>query len=666
MFNSGDMVFAKLKGYPYWPAEIKELISDESGKPIKHNVTFFGDGKTAIVKECDLYPYNENTKLTLGKTKTDNFRNKKLNEALFEAEKLYLSRLENSLVENNYFEDTENEHDKLELAAKIGSALLEENKILKEQNLRLEAKLTSFEAKIEDQLEREKQFTLESQTIYEENDRKLGQAINEYTKKIKDLEKETKLLKSKVGNSDETTLSNIRTANVSVQTVAPNVNQQSQPASNSPSLLNEVVQLKTKQRCMETLIKTMTAQIETILLNNNKLSGLQHTNDLLTDSDKIMLTENSQTCSKKPNTSLTNGNSKKAQTAENIQTCTKNLKNVWTETSTKEPLKNQGKTFQSISLQVAKAQEKLKKPEISLPAKVAKKKSTMKLSHGPPLHAKLKAEDESYYDFFLKHIDFYRTLKTVHPDCSLTFLDNAKGKTKTQSIKKVPNKLSVLHQNVEGISKKSNRLNHLIEETNPDVIIISKHGVKKDQMENTRLPKYCLKTHFSREDHRKGADMGMIKISLGKRQLYILGVYRTPAGQLEEALTLLSATIEETRAENHPILVMGDINVNSLKKYRENEMLNDTLSSHNITRLPLPPTRVTPTSKTSIDFICTNMVTDEITTNVIHAGISDHSAQICEITHTTTLPKQQSTRVFQKVKNDCASRAAQFPHHRGR
>ncbi|KAG8312183.1 hypothetical protein J6590_028413 [Homalodisca vitripennis] len=370
MFNSGDMVFAKLKGYPYWPAEIKELISDESGKPIKHNVTFFGDGKTAIVKECDLHPYNENTKLTLGKIKTDNFRNKKLNEALFEAEKLYLSRviylkhdstnhvtaysqaespngsikeLENSLVENNYFEDTENEHDKLELAAKIGSALLEENKILKEQNL--------------------------------------------------------------------------RTANVSVETVAPNVNQQSQPASNSPSLLNEIVQLKTKQGCMETLIKTMTAQIETVLLNNNKLSELQQTNDLLTDSDKVMLTENSQTCSKKPNTSLTNGNSKKAQTAGNIQTCTKKHKNVWTETSTKEPLKNQGKTFQSISLQVAKAQEKLKKPEISSPVKVAKKpieKSMMKLSHGPPLHAKLKAEDESYYDFFLKHIDFYRTLKTVN------------------------------------------------------------------------------------------------------------------------------------------------------------------------------------------------------------------------------------------------------------
>lgn len=229
-------------------------------------------------------------------------------------------------------------------------------------------------------------------------------------------------------------------------------------------------------------------------------------------------------------------------------------------------------------------------------------------------------------------------------------------------------KLSLLHQNVQEIGKKINRLDHLIEETNPDVIILSEHGLKKDQMENTRLPKYCLKTHFSREDHRKGGvaifvkdelttaaqpvilehnqeltcEMAMIKVTLGKKQLYILGVYRTPAGQLEEALTLISATIEDTRAENYPILVMGDINVDRLKKDRENEMLNDTLSSHNIIRLPLPPTRVTPTSKTSIDFICTNMDTDEITTNVIHAGVSDHTAQVCEIKYTATPPKQQS------------------------
>lgn len=39
------------------------------------------------------------------------------------------------------------------------------------------------------QLQREKMFHIERQTIYEENGMKLGQVINEYTNKIKDLEK---------------------------------------------------------------------------------------------------------------------------------------------------------------------------------------------------------------------------------------------------------------------------------------------------------------------------------------------------------------------------------------------------------------------------------------------------------------------------------------------
>ncbi|KAG8312849.1 hypothetical protein J6590_013187 [Homalodisca vitripennis] len=53
-------------------------------------------------------------------------------------------------------------------------------------------------------------------------------------------------------------------------------------------------------------------------------------------------------------------------------------------------------------------------------------------------------------------------------------------------------------------------------------------------------------------------EMGVIKIVSKKKQLYIVGVYRIPAGQLEEALNLLSAAIEETKAENHSILIMGD------------------------------------------------------------------------------------------------------------
>lgn len=52
--------------------------------------------------------------------------------------------LENSLIGNNLFKDTDDVNLRLQVAAKIASALLEENVSLKEQNSRLETRLVSF------------------------------------------------------------------------------------------------------------------------------------------------------------------------------------------------------------------------------------------------------------------------------------------------------------------------------------------------------------------------------------------------------------------------------------------------------------------------------------------------------------------------------------------
>jgi hypothetical protein len=51
MFNIGDLVFAKVKGYCFWPAEISDLIPSNGGKRLMYNVLFFGDNTTAQIKE---------------------------------------------------------------------------------------------------------------------------------------------------------------------------------------------------------------------------------------------------------------------------------------------------------------------------------------------------------------------------------------------------------------------------------------------------------------------------------------------------------------------------------------------------------------------------------------------------------------------------------------
>lgn len=52
-FKIGDLVFAKVKGYPPWPAKITKIEKS------KYNVYFYGTGETANIKLEDLFAYSE-------------------------------------------------------------------------------------------------------------------------------------------------------------------------------------------------------------------------------------------------------------------------------------------------------------------------------------------------------------------------------------------------------------------------------------------------------------------------------------------------------------------------------------------------------------------------------------------------------------------------------
>nr|6KCO_A Chain A, LD23804p [Drosophila melanogaster]6KCO_B Chain B, LD23804p [Drosophila melanogaster]6KCO_C Chain C, LD23804p [Drosophila melanogaster]6KCO_D Chain D, LD23804p [Drosophila melanogaster]6KCO_E Chain E, LD23804p [Drosophila melanogaster]6KCO_F Chain F, LD23804p [Drosophila melanogaster]6KCO_G Chain G, LD23804p [Drosophila melanogaster]6KCO_H Chain H, LD23804p [Drosophila melanogaster]6KCO_I Chain I, LD23804p [Drosophila melanogaster]6KCO_J Chain J, LD23804p [Drosophila melanogaste len=54
-YSIGDLVFAKVKGYPPWPAKITKSNNNK-----KYNVYFYGTGETANIKLEDLFPYASN------------------------------------------------------------------------------------------------------------------------------------------------------------------------------------------------------------------------------------------------------------------------------------------------------------------------------------------------------------------------------------------------------------------------------------------------------------------------------------------------------------------------------------------------------------------------------------------------------------------------------
>nr|XP_014088310.1 hepatoma-derived growth factor-related protein 2 [Bactrocera oleae] len=69
-FNIGDLVFAKVKGYPAWPAKITKYNNK------KYSVYFYGTGETANIKVEDLFQYVESKEkfATDKNLKRSNFR----------------------------------------------------------------------------------------------------------------------------------------------------------------------------------------------------------------------------------------------------------------------------------------------------------------------------------------------------------------------------------------------------------------------------------------------------------------------------------------------------------------------------------------------------------------------------------------------------------------
>jgi exonuclease III len=152
---------------------------------------------------------------------------------------------------------------------------------------------------------------------------------------------------------------------------------------------------------------------------------------------------------------------------------------------------------------------------------------------------------------------------------------------------KTPKQFTILHQNMDRLANKVERLIHLLQDIKPDLLVLTEHGLKPSEIENTHILEYTLVAHFSRTNYKKGGvaiykndnvrftvepagtsdfsiemqcELITVKVKQGHKDMHIVGIYRTQ-GNLDTSLDVISRTLEETPTWKSPVILVGDINM---------------------------------------------------------------------------------------------------------
>lgn len=256
---------------------------------------------------------------------------------------------------------------------------------------------------------------------------------------------------------------------------------------------------------------------------------------------------------------------------------------------------------------------------------------------------------------------------------SNTCLTNSLLKAKNK--KTVKNKIKIFHQNIQHLASKIEQLHIVLEEINPDIIVLSEHDMKVEAIGRLNLENYIVNSYFSRKLSCKGGIMILGKKEIEWRQvkmpgsmlantfleekqfeyclcLYkfknnnykvvVVGIYRSPSSNTEIFIDRLNILLTFLSKICHRIVVAGDVNINVLVNSREHRLLKNTLKAHNMYYLIDFPTRVTAHSETAIDnFFVKNIDQSSVEVEGLITCLSDHDGQKLEINFNTTPEKQQ-------------------------
>jgi hypothetical protein len=235
--------------------------------------------------------------------------------------------------------------------------------------------------------------------------------------------------------------------------------------------------------------------------------------------------------------------------------------------------------------------------------------------------------------------------------------------SKLKKGKNVSNKLSFLHYNVEGLGNKIDLFQMYVLEMAPHVVVATEHQKTTSNIHLYGIDGYNMLSNYCRVNHKGGGvaiyvskaitnvsevqwckkfcvdldfEIAMVKIKVGEFVVFVIGLYRSPSGNFKiyctNFQTVLTRLMKKVPHKHVNLVILGDLNIDTLAQNKhESEWFKDCIKSFGLVdQLGHIPTRITPTSETSVDHVVTN-IQSVIEASVVNGHISDHLGQVLVI-----------------------------------
>jgi exonuclease III len=211
----------------------------------------------------------------------------------------------------------------------------------------------------------------------------------------------------------------------------------------------------------------------------------------------------------------------------------------------------------------------------------------------------------------------------------------------------------ITHQNIRGIKNKVEEFLISIRDIEPQIICLSEHHLKIDEIDNVNFNQYRIGNSFCRQtfncggvcilirenlqfdtinldqfNKEKDLESCAIKFQFMSKNFIIICIYRSPTGKFSYFLKQLELLLNSVYNTSNVIILCGDFNVNYLNDNSMKDSLNSLLASFNLYSTIYFPTRISYNSCTLIDNIYIDSYLHGFFVHPFINGLSDHDAQV--------------------------------------